>query len=322
MKKIAFISFLAAFSATSMAGTVFFKDGRALSKVKLISIAKGIITLERDGARKFYPVGKFKAYYSTDISLESQETPDTYVKYKVTVGNITCPSKGLNSKKKPSLFQFDYSVVKQKSKSKKLKVPYIYLYVLTTGKDEYSNRRVFRYYKPKMAKPKGKGYDVAAILEKLSEFKRPNWSSERMENNARHLLGRKVAIPLKGIKNRKILAWRLEIWGNSDIVYQKGEVCRPEYRVGKKWWMRIRKWIWELKTRIHTSCPCSTCCLFTFSRPIVSGHQWFVVSALKSLLRPFLRMWEPPLGGEREITNLFPALSLYVKWVRIVEAFW
>lgn len=241
MKKIVFLSLFAAFSATSIAGTIFFKDGKALSKVKLISIAKGIITLERGGTRKFYPVGKFKAYYSTDISLESQETPDNYVNYKVTVVNISCPSKGLDSKKKPSLFKFEYSVVKQKSKFKKLKAPYIYLYVLTTGKDEYSHRRVFRYYKPKTAKPKGKGYDVAAILEKLSEFKRPNWSTERLENRARNLMGRKVSIPLKGIKTRKILAWRLEIWGNSDIIYQKSEVCRPEYKVGKKWWMRIRK---------------------------------------------------------------------------------
>lgn len=235
---VALLSALA-LSASSQAGTLMFKNGSVISKVKLISIANGTITIEKDKARKFYNWKTVKAYYSTNISNVNNTAPDDFAKYKVTVFNIKSPKKGVNAKDKTSKFTFGYNVNRSKSSSKRLRSPYFYLYILTRGKDDYSHRHVYRYYKPKSAKPKGKGYDIAAILAKLSNFKRPVWNSDRKDLQS-GITGRKVTFYLKGVKERKVLAWRLEVWGDSDIVYQKSEVQYPEYKVGKNWWRRIR----------------------------------------------------------------------------------
>lgn len=238
MKKIA-VSLLLGLSVSSMAGTLMFKDGYSLSKVKIISISNGRITIEKDKGRKFYRLNSIKSYYSTDVNLSNTSDPNDYAKYKVTVFNIKAPEKGLNSKKKPTEFTFGYNISRSKSSSKKIRAPYFYLYILTRGKDEYSHRRIYKYYKPKMAKPKGKGYDEAAILAKVNDFKRPIWHADR-KNLHGGITGRQVKFSLKGVKNRKVLAWRLEVWGDSGLVYQKDEVQYQDLKVGKKWWSRIR----------------------------------------------------------------------------------
>ena len=239
MKKSATLFFLFLFSLYSMAGTIIFKSGSILSKVKIISIANGTVTVEKDKARKFYKLKLIKSYYSTDLSSSTTTDPNDYAKYKVSVFNIKVPKKGVNTKKKTSLFSFGYNIICAKSSSKKLRAPYFYLYVLTHGKDEYSHRHIYKYCKPKMAKPKGKGYDEAAIISKLNNFKRPIWHSDRKDLHG-GITGREIKFELKGIKNRKVLAWCLEVGGDSELVYHKDEVMQPDYKVGKKWWRRQR----------------------------------------------------------------------------------
>ncbi|NOY75678.1 MAG: hypothetical protein GXP32_07780 [Kiritimatiellaeota bacterium] len=240
MKKTFVFSLLLLFTLSSMAGTLFFKNGSIVSKVKLISIANGVVTIEKDKARVFYKLKTVKAYYSTNVTSVGNNDPREFSKYKVVVSNIKAPKKGVDHKNKTSVFTFAYDVNKKSKSLKKIRAPYFYLYVLTTESDEYGHRRVYRYYVPKIAKPKGKGYDEAAIMAKLSDFKRPIWNSDRKDFHG-GLSGRKISISLKSVKKRKVLAWRLEVWGDSEMVYQKSEVQYPESRVGKKWWRRIRK---------------------------------------------------------------------------------
>ena len=239
MKKTIPLCLALFFSLSSMGATIIFKSGAKISKVKLISIANGMVTIEKDKAQKSYRLKLLKAYYLTDIESSNNAIPDEYAKYKITVFNIKAPKKGTDIKKRTSKFSFGYNISRSKGSSKKIRAPYFYLYILTHGKDEYSHRHIYKYYKPKMAKPKGKSYDVAAILTKLNDFKRPIWHSDR-KNLHGGIAGRKIEFPLKGVKSKKVLAWRLEVWGDSELLYQKTEKQYPEVKIGKNWWRRLK----------------------------------------------------------------------------------
>jgi len=240
MAKIISISLLAfALPIWMSAGTLFFKDGSSLSGVKIISISDGDIIIEKDRTKKSFGLRTIKAYYSTDIKSATNSTPDQFAGYRVTVFDIKAPKKGVDSKDKTAKFTLRYNISRKGGSTKTIRVPYFYHYILTNGKDEYSRRQVYSYYVPKQAKPKGKGYDMAAILARLNDFSRPVWHHDR-ENFHGGLMGRKIEFELRGVKDRKVLAWRLEVWGNSKRLYQKTEVQYPSAKVGKKWWKRLK----------------------------------------------------------------------------------
>ena len=180
-----------------------------------------------------------KSYYNTDIANSGAGSPDKYAKYKVHVLGMKVPKKGVNSKGKTSVAELDYSIEKT-GPEKVIRVPYAYLYVLTNGKDEYKGRKVHVYYMPaKYAKPKGKGYDEAAIMVKVLDFGRPTWGSQHKDLHG-GLKGRVAKFVLKGIGKREILAWHLEIWGDKEKVVDKSEVLSLGAGVGKQWWKRMR----------------------------------------------------------------------------------
>jgi len=228
----------ASFSAS--AGTLFFKDGSSLSGVTIVSISDGKIIIEKSKTRKSYPLKSIKSYYDTDVPTGG-EAPDKCADYKVTILDLKVPKKGVDSKGKTAVVELQYSIHKDGS-GKSIKVPYAYLYVLTRGKDEYSGRKVHFYYLPKQAKPKGKGYDEAAILEKVLDFGRSTWNSDR-KNIKGGLNGRVAKFPLKGVGDKKVLAWHLEIWGSKGKLLEKdgkGDFDLKGGHVGKDWWKRLK----------------------------------------------------------------------------------
>lgn len=221
------------------AGTIFFKDGTKISGVEIISISDGKVVIEKDKSKRSYPVSKIKSYYGTDIDGGSNEAVGSFSDYKVSIISVDMPKDGYKTKTKKSKTakcEVEYSI-SRKGKSKRIKVPYFYLYVIVPGKDEVSGRSVYRYYYPKNAKPKGKDYDEAAIMKELLDFGRPVWNSNHHRIKGR-LHGKKVSFNLSGIKNRKIIAWRLEVWGGDKMIAEKGESIRGlnNKKVGKNWW--------------------------------------------------------------------------------------
>ncbi len=242
MKNALFAGLMALFACLAgnlVAGTIIFKDGSSLSGVTLVSISDGRVVIEKSKVRKTYPLNSIKSYYNTNVGGEGNG-PDKYAKYKVHVIDMKVPKKGVNSKGKTSVAELDYSVEKT-GPEKVIRVPYAYLYVLTRGKDEYKGRETHFYCMPtKHAKPrKSKGYDEAAIMARVLDFGRPTWGLHRKDLHG-GLKGRVAKFVLKGIGNRKILAWHLEIWGDKEKVVDKTEIVYPEAGVGKQWWKRMR----------------------------------------------------------------------------------
>lgn len=230
-------------SYSIFAGTIFFKDGTKISGVEIISISDGKVVIEKDKSKRSYAVGKIKSYYGTDIEGGGGEAVGSFSDYKVSIISVDMPKDGYKSKSKKkkkrtttTKCEVEYSI-SRKGKSKRIKVPYFYLYVIVPGKDEVSGRSVYRYYYPKHAKPKGKDYDEAAIMKELLDFGRPVWNSDHHRVKG-GLHGKKVSFNLSGIKNRKIIAWRLEVWGGDTMVAEKEEKIRGlnNKKVGKNWW--------------------------------------------------------------------------------------
>jgi hypothetical protein len=224
------------------AGTIFFKDGSKLSDVEIISISEGEIIVEKDKAQKSYDLKLLKAYYNTDIDTGGDTDPKKYVDYKVNIITMKVPERGqktVSGKKKTESVEIEYTLSKKGKEGDKIKAPYFYLHILTTGKDEYDERKVYSYSYPKQAKAKGKSYDVAAILAEVLDFGRPVWDIDKARIKT-SLSGKKFKIDLKSIGTRKILAWHIEVWGNEDRILEKDRVVDPRAGIGKTWWKRKR----------------------------------------------------------------------------------
>ncbi|MCP3965008.1 MAG: hypothetical protein GY750_10595 [Lentisphaerae bacterium] len=124
-------------------------------------------------------------------------------------------------------------------------MPYFYLYVLTSRSKSYGNRPVYSFYYPKEAKVFSKTYDEAKIMEKVNEIDRPNiWNDNFKSHLGRGrsktfspLGGRLISIPLKGIKDKNIIAYHIEAWGKKKVVATKNWV-KTGYIPGKTWWKR------------------------------------------------------------------------------------
>ena len=226
-------------SISLSAGTIFFRDGSKLSDVKIISIADGEIVLEKSSIRKSYSLRLFKAYYDADIKTGSDSSPDKYIDYKVSVFSIKMPKKGFSSSGKPQFAEIQYGISKKPGKATKLKVPYFYLYVLAERKYDDENRKMYSFYFPSAAEPKSNSYDVASILSQVMDYGRHEINIKQAGARDK-LMGQTVRLALRSIGDRKVLAWHLEIWGNSDKVYEKSVIEEPTAGVGEHWWKRYQ----------------------------------------------------------------------------------
>lgn len=236
MRKLLLSAVVMLFSFANFAGTLFFKDGNKLSGVEIISINDGEIIIEKDKGKRNYSLSKIKSFFQSDIAEDSGEVPGDFADYKVKIIDIKVPKKGTD-KKKTAVVEIEYAISK-KGSSKKIKKPYFYLYVMTPRKDG-DGKRVYRYYYPKDAKPRGKDYDEAAIMAELQDFKRDYWRSKHMSLKA-NLSCRKIEIPLKSIGSRDVLAWHLEVWGNTEKLVDTGEDIRNLHwrKPVKNWWKK------------------------------------------------------------------------------------
>ncbi len=257
--KIFLISFFALSMAILNAGTIIYKTSKdseknVLAEVKIVSISKGTITLKHGKGVRTIPLSYLSAYYDTDI--DSGGFADNTCDYTVSIRNIEKPETGYtykklkNSKKKTkkvSNFEIEFAIQKklEKGKSKSIRMPYFYLYVLTTGTKSYGKRPIFSFYYPDEAKVKSKTYDEAKIIEAVTSMDRPRiYNGERSSFSGK--IGkltsasgyRPAIIPMKGIKNQRIIAYHLEIWGKDKMIVQKDWKESTRYSVGKNWWKR------------------------------------------------------------------------------------
>ncbi len=223
------------FAVSVFAGTIIMKDEEKISGVKIVSIEDGKITLEKDGTVRTVALAKIKGYYDTDIKDNGGFVEDL-ADYKLSSVKVEYPEQGKKDRK-PTNFEISYRISKSAdSKFNRLKTPYFYLYVMFQGDDEYGHRVVRAYCYPKEAKTQSskKNYDKAAIISALGNFKRltvylDNLDTAKFEDS-------KISIQLKGAPDRKILAWHLDVYGNSDLIYEKTERTL-ETRVGQgEWW--------------------------------------------------------------------------------------
>lgn len=257
--KIFLISLFALGIAALNAGTIIYKtskDGEKniLADVKIISISKGAVTVKHGKGVRTIPLGYLSAYYDTDI--DSQGFADNTCEYTVSLRDIKMPETGYiytkvkNKKtktKKVSDFEIEFAVQKkvEKGKSQNIRMPYFYLYILTTGEKSYGKRPIFSFYYPDEAKVKSKTYDEAKIIEAVTSMDRPY-----IYHGSRSTFGGKIGkltsatgyrpavIPMKGIKNQKIIAYHLEVWGKDKMIAQKDWTDSVNHSIGKNWWKR------------------------------------------------------------------------------------
>ncbi len=241
MERTAAFFFVALQCICSYSGTIIFNDGTTLAGVEIVSISDGKLIIEKDKARRAYPVSKIRAYYNTDLPESAGgDVMGEYADYSITVLDVKVPKTGVDSKSKTSEIEVEYTI-SRKDSNPKIKVPYFYLFVLTPGKDEVSGRQVHTYTYPRQAKGSKKGYDEVAVMKELADFGRPVWHADE-QNLMEKISGRKISFSLRGVGKRDILAWHLEIWGNTEKLYEKTEkVMHLDARaVGDNWWKRLQ----------------------------------------------------------------------------------
>lgn len=223
---------------------------RVISDVKILSISKGYIVIEKDRATKRIPASWLKEYYDTDLkNAETGLLDDDTAEYDVRINKVDMPEYGQTKKNKDTTYcEISYRISKndKERKTDKVKRPFFYLYILTSGPNEYGNSNIYCYYWPKEAKIKGKSYDRAQMLDKVASLKRTviyvghNPALQYDMDNKKKLGASsndsEIKIKLSGIKGRRILAYHLEVWGKKDIVTEK-DWQTTGVRIGKKWWL-------------------------------------------------------------------------------------
>lgn len=228
------------------AGTLTLKDGSSVSDITVVSIEDDRITIEKDKTRKIIPMSKVKGYYHTDIKGAGSLEGDV-ADYKVTISKVempeyAAPKKGEKKSKSNDSCVINYRITREGENSniQRVKAPYFYLYLLLGGDEEYGHRGVKLFcYPAKEAKPKqsSKGYDRAAILALLGNFDRP---IVHFENMGLKFSDRKAVIPLKGLPRRKIIAYHIEVYGNSDMILEKDERSIDAHISPKsQWWKEL-----------------------------------------------------------------------------------
>ncbi len=245
------IIFLALSAGMLDAATIFYKVGggekQVLTKVKIVSISKGVITIERDGAKRSIPLSQLVEYSDAD-TIGGDAFEDNSADYTVTIAKVDMPKTGVikTSAKQTSppvaVCEIEYTIGRKSEAGKdidRIKAPYFYLHVLTIGNDEYNNYHTFRYCHPSEAKPGSDTYDEARILTAIQSLKRPMINLESAHGLS---MGqgfgdrRPIKIKLDKIKEAKIVAYHLEVWGKSEKIAEK-DWNEIGYAKDKKWWL-------------------------------------------------------------------------------------
>ncbi|MEI8247187.1 MAG: hypothetical protein WCI51_15250 [Lentisphaerota bacterium] len=250
------IVFLALSAGMNLAAaTITYKANNAsepqkLTKVKIISIIKGVMTIERDGAKRSISLSQLVDYSDSDIT-GGDSFDDNSADYTVTLIKVDMPKNGLikngvKSSSNPADCEVEYTINRKSSEGKdidRIKAPYFYLYVMAEGNDEYNNHNTFRFCYPAEAKPGSDTYDESRILTAVQSLKRHTINLEdsrglsTSKKSGMGLGDRQVKIKLAKIGDHKIVAYHLEVWGKSEKIVEK-DWNEPGYAKDKKWWLR------------------------------------------------------------------------------------
>ena len=249
MKSKVLLSVLFSFSVTMLiqvnAGTISFKekDGSVttLANVEIISIKDGSIVIEKDKKRSAFSLSSISSFSPSDTSSAGGSIPGEFSDYTIGTLEVKAPEKGTDKDGKSSSVEISYTVTRTTPGIPRIKTPYVYLYVLVPPANDSGEWEVLSFSHPGKAKPKGKGYDEAAILEVVKKFDRPTRDETEHTRDIKQELksfgNEMVKFDLKGIKSRKLLAYHIEIWGNDSIVAQK-DWKDFDTKVGAKWWQK------------------------------------------------------------------------------------
>lgn len=245
------------------ADTLILKDGTSMTKVKIVSInfAKNFMVVESDGQQRTISTSRVAEVYDTDRKGAGAADIDNTSDYDVMIMNMDMPKTGYikhGGKKKTfktSACEISFSIRRllpkkdQKTNPDLIKYPYFYLAVMTEGDGEYGGRPIFRYtYPPKQFKLDSnakKSYNTAAIMDAISSLKRSNMHLDRAvgfnSKSSNNLAGeRNIKIELKDVKDRRIIAYHLEVWGKDKIVANK-DWTDPGTHIASgwksRWWM-------------------------------------------------------------------------------------
>ena len=241
IKIILFVFYFLLTSEILFAGTVIFKDGTIKSGVKLISINSGKIVFEKNKKRSLYSLSKINSYSNTDISSAAMEAScKEFDEYKVSIIDVKLKKHQADKKKHDVNCSIEYSI-SQKNKNLKLKRPYFYLYILL--ETDKGRRKVVRFSNPKGVLPRGKGYSESTILKKLLSSDRKKFFQHKKKLKG-GFEGRNINIRLSGIKYKNIIAWHVDVWGNTTLVASKSGSANLLFskirKPGKKWWTKSK----------------------------------------------------------------------------------
>jgi len=246
------IIFLALSAGMLDAATIFYKSGsgekQMLTKVKIISITKGVITIEKDGAKRSISLSQLTDYSDADTA-GGDAFEDNSADYTVNIVKVDMPKAGkvkVNDKSTVAECEIEYTIGRKSEEGKdinRIKAPYFYLYVLTEGGDEYNNRHIFRFASPTEAKPGSDTYDEARILTAIQSLKRPTINLENMHGlSTSKKLGqgfgdREIKIKLDKVQERRIVAYHIDVWGKNEKIAEK-DWSDTMYNGDKKWWLK------------------------------------------------------------------------------------
>jgi hypothetical protein len=249
MKKILFAIMIFSFFVISetIAGTLIYKvnkeDEKVVSEVKILSIDKKQIVLKVGNGMERIPLTSLIKYYDTDIKIGSA-FDDGSCEYDIQIVGIKKPASktGFSGSKKEKIvsnIEIEYNIsTKDKTiqSRKGIKHPHFYLYVLTS--DNNNKRKVFVYNYPESAKCNFKNYDEALMMEKALASDRESMFFEHGKWSSNSFWGIKHKFPLEGIKDRKIIATYLIVWGKEKIIYEGGEIWDHLYSINPDWHTR------------------------------------------------------------------------------------
>jgi hypothetical protein len=247
MKSKVLLSILFSFSLALLlqvnAGTISFKekDGTitTLANVEIVSINDGSVVIEKDKKRRAFSLSSISSFSPSDTSSAGVERsiPGEFSDYKVIISDVKTPT----DKNKSLSVEIGYTLTRTNAAIPRIKTPYIYLYVLVSAGNDSGEWEVLSFSSPSKAKPKGKGYDEAAIREEVNGFDRPirneNDHERNLKTNLKSFGEEHVKFDLKNLKSRKLHAYHVEIWGNDSVVAEK-TWKDIDTRVGDKWWQR------------------------------------------------------------------------------------
>lgn len=228
----------------SMAGTLIYKnnkgDVKRASGLKIQTIDRDRMVVRIGSGTEVIHLSRVVKYYDTDIKLNGDFDDDSG-EYTVRLSQPT-----MNQPKKGGRKELlvPYSIVKNAGvkMGAKLRQPYFYLFILCSN-DETYQRKVVTSCFPQSARASMKGYDEAKMLEKVLAMDRPDFYSADasimgMSKTSRRMGGsREAKIPLNSLRNDKVIAWYLVVWGKDSIVATESW-REPGRNIGKNWWIR------------------------------------------------------------------------------------